>query len=749
MRALLKRRQDPRGERGAVLAITAIVMTLILVVAAFAIDEAIWFVHRQHLQTQADAAVLAAAHDFQYPCTPGGTMDQTIASAVHQYDGTTVASGGYNPLDPPGVAGISPVIPGPANPSLGAYSNTAHNLYSVINRPNFFNQSAPADTGLSGSVSVDGSPCSDAAIDSKLSETNLPSVFPFAGPSYINSQARISIENLTSASGAEPFVEPLPGRLPSSITATLVDESNNNSVVAGPVTLNNSSANLATFTGTMPSVTFPTVAAGSTGASHAIGLQLCYQGGACYEAGGGSQGVTYTRVWADVPSSNTTAPPQVGDVVVMPDPNGAPACTNPSGTANGTNFLSTPGSCTVVVVAKNVSFPTVATPKCSGGQANVALTLAVGGASPVNFPCPTGTPLNGQNWTSSPIAVNESTGLTNLTLGWVLTAGALPTGSSGGTNGQCGNGNGQNPSPCTGTLGVVQRINSGAFSTVDASTSNSGSIVGVALTDPNGNQIMSVQQGVTEASISISVNLLNFQDATSISSPVTALSFGGNQANAAIGCNGNSQGSPQFYQSIVTGCRDVYQSQPAPGTCPPPIQYSNPTSCAQENPGGGKLADDLASAMDCKINAGTFSGNKCQTSGQCVGFNHWVSPNSISDILASNDPRKVLLMITSNGALINGSAQVPIIAFATFYITGWSATPTGSEKSSDPCIGIAPNPTPPSGLPYTADDNPGANAPAGILLGHFVQYTVLPGNGTGSGTCFQGTFGDCIPVLTK
>jgi Putative Flp pilus-assembly TadE/G-like len=740
MRRCLRWRRDLRDERGQALAITAIVMIVILIVAAYAIDEAIWFVHRQHLQTQADAAVLAAAHDFQYPCIAGGAMDQTIASAIHQYDGTTVATGGYNPLDPPGVVGTSPVIPGPANPALGAYSNTQHNLFSVINRPSFFNQSSPSDTGLSGTNSVDGSPCSDAAIDAKLTETNLGSVFPFGGPSYINSQARISIENLTSGSGAEPFVEPLPGQLPSSITASLVDESNNNSVVAGPVTLNDTPAKLATFTGTMPSVTFPTVTAGATGASHAIGLQLCYQGGSCYETGGGPNGVTYTRVWAD--SSSPSAPPQVGDVVVAPDPNGSPSCANPSGTANGTNFLSTPGPCTVVVVAKNVTFPTDTAATCK----DVTLTLTVGNASPVTIPCPTGTPLNGQNWTSSPVTVNENTGLTNLSLGWQLTSGQIP----GATTGSCGTGNGKNSSPpCTGTLGIVQRINSGAFSTPDTSTSNSGSIIGVTLTDPSGNQLMSVQQGTSESTVGITVNLLNFQDATSISSPVTQLSFAGNQSNAAIGCSGTSEGSPQFFQSIVTGCSDVYQTQPGPGTCPPPTQYSNPPSCAKENPGGGKLADDLASAMDCKINAGVFNGNKCQTSGSCVGYNHWVSPNSIPAILASNDPRKVTLIITSNGALINGAAQVPVIAFATFYITGWSATPSGSQKSSDPCIGIQPNPSPASGLPYTADDNPGARAPAGILLGHFVQYTVPPGGGSGSGSCVQGTFGDCIAVLTK
>jgi hypothetical protein len=36
---------------------------------------------------------------------------------------------------------------------------------------------------------------------------------------------------------------------------------------------------------------------------------------------------------------------------------------------------------------------------------------------------------------------------------------------------------------------------------------------------------------------------------------------------------------------------------------------------------------------------------------------------------------------------------------------------------------------------------------SGVLLGHFVQYTV-PGGG-GTVTCTALTFGDCTPVLTK
>jgi Flp pilus assembly protein TadG len=735
MRRLLTRPPNLRDQRGGVLVVTAIVLPLILLVAAYVINVAIWYVHRQHLQTEADAAALAGGNAFQLPCT--STVNTNIGAKVHQYDGTST----YNQQ-----VWATPIAGSP-DPQLSTYSNTAHNLFSVINRPDFFNQSIPNDTGLSGTTNSDGSPCSDTAVDVKLSETNLPSVFPFGNPAYINAQARVSIKQLQSSGGGEPFVEPLPQSLPSSVTAQLVDESTGNSVVAGPVTLSDSSSiDPATFTGALPNVTFPSVSAGNTGAADAIGLELCYSGN-CYESGG-TPGVSYIRDWAD--SSSTSAPPQVGDIIVTPG--GSAPCSSPN------NFVSTSSACTIVVQAKNVTFPTVSTPTC-GNNGNVSLSLVVGTASPVTFPCPSGS-LTNATWTSSPVTVNESTGLTNLALHWQTTTGSIPTGASGGSGGTCGNGTGRNPPPCTGTVddphAVTQRINSGAFTSTDASTSQSGSIIAAGLTDASNNPIMSVHGGTTE-NVGVSVTLLSFEASSTFGGPAVELSFGGNQQNAAIGCNGNSVGTPQFFQSMVSGCSDVYQRQPPPGTCPPPAQYSNPPSCAQENPGQGKLADNLAAAMNCRINGSgqATNGGNCVGGDPrtCVNPNHWTAgpagTQTVSDIenTEPNDPRLLLLMVTNNSALINGAAQIPVIAFTDFYVTGWSSG--GQPTSTDPCLTQSDGQSS-NGLYYTKDDPRAATAPPGVLFGHFVDYNHPPGPGvTGSGVCASTTLSDCTPVLTK
>jgi Flp pilus assembly protein TadG len=305
------------SEQGSILVITAVVLLTLMVMAAYAIDTSIWFVHHRHLQTQADAAALAAAHDFQFPCTPGGAVDQQIATTVHQYDGTTAAPAGtgYNPQ--------VNVAPTPAT----SYSNAAHNLFSLVNQTNYINQSNPGDTGLTGS------PCADGAIDVKMSETNLRSFFPYVDPSYINAQARVSIFQQSTGSGAEPLALPSPA--PSRMTATLVDQSNG-SVVAGPVSLSADTPGT-TWTGNTGSITFPTP--GTVPGSVAVGLRVAMGGGSscgsqllCYDSQGANQGIVYTRSWSNgsaVPGapSSSPAPPQVADTSLAPTSTGG--CPSP------------------------------------------------------------------------------------------------------------------------------------------------------------------------------------------------------------------------------------------------------------------------------------------------------------------------------------------------------------------------------------------------------------------------------------
>jgi hypothetical protein len=241
---------------------------------------------------------------------------------------------------------------------------------------------------------------------------------------------------------------------------------------------------------------------------------------------------------------------------------------------------------------------------------------------------------------------------------------------------------------------------------------------------------MSLQRG-TATNVNITVNVLGFQPSTAIPSAPVQLSFGGNQANGALQCEGN--GSKTFEQNVAEGCTEAFAktAQPNPPICS--NQPPGPPVCAQETPGGGKLDKGLDPGMNKRINEGK---------NVCVNPNHWAPPNSVAQLMAQSppDPRLIVTMITDQGAFGNGTKSIPIRGFATFYVTGWAG---------DPCIGT-PNGTSPNGLKYTTDDNPTGANPQGVLLGHFVKYIdTLNTKETGSGKCELNSINRCIAVLTR
>lgn len=672
-------------------------------ITSFVIDEGIWFVHRRHLQTEADAAAFAGARNFQYPCE--SAVESKIKETVHQYDGTKP---GYNPQEPLASAG---------------------GLVSEVNKPNYYGQSQPGEAELSGSL------CNDAAIDVKMSEVGPASYFPFVKPAYITAHSRVSIVKESGAIHAEPFAEPLP--TPNTMTATLVDQSNNDSVIAGPVTLT-SSGNHTAWTNASPiSVPFNAAKAGAL-----VGLRVAMSGGStatcgssgtnCYatDAVAPALGVAYTRVWSNsgspgLPLSEPVAP-QAGEVTLAPaEAEGCPSA--PSGTFS--NFISTSASCKVVLSARmTFTSPGGATLNCGTGT----LTLKAGTGN-IAMTCPAGGP-NG-TWTSAPITVTPNAGPTAFTLSWSLKTGKKPAG--GGVEGGDSTGTCTSAKPCTGSFDgasakapeTVQRIYSGAYDSQSEATSHSGPILSATVAEASsGSELLSLQRTASATSVNITVTVLGFQNSEAIPSPPVELSFGGNQENAALQCGGNA-GNPEFEAALVEGCATEYGTTSAPaataceGSPEPPV-------CVKENPGGGKLEKDLDKSMNQRINEGRNA---------CVNPNHWASPNTVTQVVSQSpaDPRLIVTIITDYGALNNGSSSVPIRTFAEFYVTGWSG---------DPCIGQG-NGTSSNGLAYTHDDNPGSNT--GVLLGHFVKYVSQSSTGKGTEKCDATEFGNCIAVLTR
>ena len=62
------------GERGAALVIVVVWLPVLLLVLMFVVDVGNWFVHKRHLQMQADAAALAGGAHFGDCFSPDPTV---------------------------------------------------------------------------------------------------------------------------------------------------------------------------------------------------------------------------------------------------------------------------------------------------------------------------------------------------------------------------------------------------------------------------------------------------------------------------------------------------------------------------------------------------------------------------------------------------------------------------------------------------------------------------------------------------
>lgn len=717
-------------ERGATLVIVVIFLPVLILLATFAIDTANWYTHHSHLQTQADAAALAAAQDFQFPCTT--TTEEQIAIDVHHYDGTQTGAGNYNQQIPSGKP----------------HGGSEYKVTSLINTPNFFGQSTPNDT-------INASPCTAGAIDVKVTETNLPWFFQLVNVNHINAQARVSIENLTSVnSGLSPLAEPLP--TPNAVTAYLVDEGNKNAVLASVNLSPVEKTNDTSWKATDPSFTF--------NATGPVGMEIAQGGGSgavpcentngnsCYDTTDSPNiGITYTRVWSNSgsPGLPLTAPvqPQAGDVWLVPA--GTACGTGPSGFSN---FIST-SSNTDVELCANMTFTSAGGTSLSCATASLTLTAA--GTTPT-MNCPSGGP-NG-TWTSAAVPVTPSAGPMTFSLSWMLSAGKKPTGTNvtgGDSSGNCTSGK-----SCQGSFDgqtaaspeAVQRVFSGAYDSQSASSSHSGGVLAASLTDSTGKEIQSTPKSTTTTGVTVNVNVLSFQNSQTIGSKPVELSFGGNQANGSVSCPGLSAGGPKLEEAIVSGCtppnsnfelNSNFSSEPCNPLTDP---ATGAAICLPEDPGNGKLDKVLDPAMNAKINGGK--------NAKCTAFNYWALGNTIPELLNElpHDPRLITLLTTDYGALSNGRNPVPIRAIADFYVTGWKGDPCHEKSPGISTVGQTTGGT--VALNYTGDEEPSLEAnekePAGVLLGHFVQYTALSSGGTGSGQCQQSTsLGNCIAVLTK
>jgi hypothetical protein len=162
-------------------------LPLLVLMASFVLDVANWFVHKRHLQMQADAAALAAARNWVQPGCDWSTIDAT----AHDYGGDVW------------------------NAQIGG--TPSEKVHMRLNSQTYHNQDSPVDTTV-------GAPnCESGMVDVKLTETDLPWFLKAAQfVPFINAHARVSIVQAETISGALPVGVPDPR--PARARVTFIDE---------------------------------------------------------------------------------------------------------------------------------------------------------------------------------------------------------------------------------------------------------------------------------------------------------------------------------------------------------------------------------------------------------------------------------------------------------------------------------------------------------------------------------------------
>jgi Flp pilus assembly protein TadG len=660
------------SERGAVLVTVALFMPVLLILAAFVIDTANWFEHKRHLQLQADAAALAAAQDVRV-CPD----DSGVATTVNRYSGALW------------------------NPQVGGTPDGR--IFRRINSKTFHDQATTSKPATPDDT-VELSACKAGMIDVKLTETDLPWFFP-AGDlmdglvPFINAQARVSFLRLDSTSGSLPVG--VPDVNPKAARAWFINESTGVVLGSTPLTAVGTSNGLSVWDNAAAplSVKFDTgdtdvgvvvALGGATSTTCGDPLVDCFDAGAAKLLSGlPSKGIVHVRGYSTAGNGAQPAAPIARSVTLLPG-----GCADPY-------FSAATSTCSFGVRAQ-VDFG-VTDPVTTLG-AKVTATAA-GTTVPLTFDATTG------RWSAAtglPLAAGA--GPVNVTLDWEETKGTQNGNSCSTSNGN----------KCKGTFGAVQR----AFG---ASDTRSGPVQ-VAQVWEDGVQWANSVERCSTAQTSCTHNMVvrigvkgNLQNASSVDDPVVALRVVGGSQNQSLDCD---PAASQLKTELASGCAPTYGRNTGTASCPANASTlwatQQPWTCVAVQT--GSATNQVPAGMNQRI----LGDEKPAT---CTSPNHWANfPN-----LDPGDPRLIQVFLTPYGAFSgNGSTTVPVIGFATFYVTGWTAQGGGFDN---PCQGNGDDPVP--------------NNDGGYIVGHFVKYLQSLNPGSGSAPCDMDAFGSCIAELTR
>jgi hypothetical protein len=384
------------AEEGGVLVMVALWMPLIVLFIIFVVDVGDWFVHKRHLQMQADAGALAGGGRFTFPCA-----DEPIVTEARKYAGDSSNGFAYN---------------------LQVAPTEQSNVHVLVNSAEFWNEGGV-------NYSDGGPPCSARMVDIKITEANLPWFFGLSVVPAINAHARVVIQALHRAAGALPVA--VPDIDPKVARAYFVDESTGTVLASTPLAKTSTSGGLAVWDNVAAPLSVPINAS-------RIGVRIALGGGSsttcgeklvlCYDTAS-TNGIVHVQGWSSSGSAAPPNPPLARGVNLF------------SGSCSDAYFVADDAACSIGVAA-TVDF---------GGTdvTKVKVRAVVAGAEKdLVYDSVSG------RWVSSSanssfFTVNPSVGPLPVELKWEVNA---PVTISGNT---CTTGGGNK---CKGTFGTVQRV---------------------------------------------------------------------------------------------------------------------------------------------------------------------------------------------------------------------------------------------------------------------------------------------------
>jgi hypothetical protein len=295
-----------RAEDGGVLVMVTLWLPILVLFVIFVVDVGNWFVHKRHLQMQADAGALAGGGKFTFPCS-----DAPILSESRKYAGDPSSGSPYN-------LQVAPTDQG--------------NVHVLVNSALYWNEGG-AD------YSDGGPPCSARMVDVKITESSLPWFFGLQVVPAINAHARVVIQSLQRARGALPVA--VPDIDPRVARAYFVNESTGAVLASAALTKVGTSGGLAVWDNASAPVSVPISASN-------VGVRIALGGGSsttcggylveCYDLASGN-GIESIRGWSSAGSAAPPNPPLARNVNLF------------AGSCPDAYFVSTTSSCTIGVAA--------------------------------------------------------------------------------------------------------------------------------------------------------------------------------------------------------------------------------------------------------------------------------------------------------------------------------------------------------------------------------------------------------------